>query len=145
MKKVLFSGLLWSIASITFAQRQMQVWQNGVPTSFAVAEVDSITFEESYNAQLIGDWREITYFKYTMTISDSLMQVQGREEDTKYTASKNQLHVERLWLYPDDPTYFADLNYSIKGDTLHIDNYERSLVSTYPASYMKITLVRIKQ
>ncbi len=49
MKKVLFFGLLWSIASITFAQRQMQVWQDGVPTSFAVAEVDSVTFEEWYD------------------------------------------------------------------------------------------------
>lgn len=49
MKKVLFFGLLWSIASITFAQRQMQVWQGGVPTSFAVAEVDSVTFEEWYD------------------------------------------------------------------------------------------------
>lgn len=46
MKKVLFFGLFLSITSITFAQRQMQVWQDGVPTSFAVAEVDSVTFED---------------------------------------------------------------------------------------------------
>lgn len=46
MKKILFIGLLLSIALTISAQRQMQVWQDGVPTSFAVAEVDSITFCE---------------------------------------------------------------------------------------------------
>ena len=59
MKKILFFGMLWSIASITFAQRQMQVWQDGMPTSFAVAEVDSITFEENIDPnvkQLLGVW-----------------------------------------------------------------------------------------
>ena len=44
MKKILLYGLLLSIASILFAQQKMQVWQNGVPTSFTVVEVDSITF-----------------------------------------------------------------------------------------------------
>ena len=46
MKKILFTGLLLSIALTISAQHQMQVWQDGVPTSFAVAEVDSITFCE---------------------------------------------------------------------------------------------------
>jgi hypothetical protein len=50
MKKILFFGVLLSIASILFAQRQMYVWQNGTPTIFAVAEVDSITFGDCINA-----------------------------------------------------------------------------------------------
>lgn len=56
MKKILFFGMLWSIASITFAQRQMQVWQDGVPTSFAVAEIDSVTFEDknTLSGKIVG-------------------------------------------------------------------------------------------
>ena len=56
MKKVLFFGLFLSITSITFAQRQMQVWQDGVPTNFAVAEVDSVTFEDknTLSGKIVG-------------------------------------------------------------------------------------------
>ena len=141
MKKIVLFGWLLAIASITFAQRQMQVEDNNETSS----EVDSITLgDNAYNAQLIGNWREITYFQYTVSISDTLIQIQGRQEDAKYIASENQLHIERIWLNPNDPTYFADCNYSIKGDTLHIDNFERSMVATYPATYMNVTLVRIK-
>ena len=141
MKKIVLFGWLLAIASITFAQQQMQVEDNNETSS----EVDSITLgDNAYNAQLIGNWREITYFQYTVSISDTLIQIQGRQEDAKYIASENQLHIERIWLNPNDPTYFADCNYSIKGDTLHIDNFERSMVSTYPATYMDVTLVRIK-
>ena len=141
MKKIVLFGWLLAIASITFAQQQMQVEDNNETSS----EVDSITLgDNAYNAQLIGNWREITYFQYTVSISDTLIQIQGRQEDAKYIASENQLHIERIWLNPNDPTYFADCNYSIKGDTLHIDNFERSMVSTYPATYMNVTLVRIK-
>jgi hypothetical protein len=42
----------------------MQVWQNGMPTSFAVTEVDSITFEEAATVSpkdlLLGNWRNIS-------------------------------------------------------------------------------------
>ena len=64
MKKVLFFGLFLSITSITFAQRQMQVWQNGVPTNFAVAEVDSITFIKE--TPMIGDpgFESLTILKF---------------------------------------------------------------------------------
>lgn len=140
MKKILFFGMLWSIASITFAQRQMQVWQDGVPTSFAVVEVDSVTFNETYNTRLMGNWYETTYFQYNVSISDSLIQIQGKNRDYKYKASKNLLHIERLWLDPSHPYYFAECNYIIKGDTLHIDDFELTLVGT-----SKITLIRLKQ
>ena len=140
MKKILFFGLLWSIASITFAQRQMQVWQDGVPTSFAVAEIDSVTFNETYNTRLMGNWYEATYLQYNVSISDSLIQIQGKNRDYKYKASKNLLHIERLWLDPSHPYYFAECNYIIKGDTLHIDDFELTLVGT-----SKITLIRLKQ
>lgn len=140
MKKILFFGMLWSIASITFAQRQMQVWQDGVPTSFAVAEIDSVMFNETYNTRLMGNWYEATYLQYNVSISDSLIQIQGKNRDYKYKASKNLLHIERLWLDPSHPYYFAECNYIIKGDTLHIDDFELTLVGT-----SKITLIRLKQ
>ena len=140
MKKILFFGMLWSIASITFAQRQMQVWQDGVPTSFAVTEIDSVTFNETYNTRLMGNWYEATYLQYNVSISDSLIQIQGKNRDYKYKASKNLLHIERLWLDPSHPYYFAECNYIIKGDTLHIDDFELTLVGT-----SKITLIRLKQ
>lgn len=132
--------MLWSIASITFAQRQMQVWQDGVPTSFAVAEIDSVMFNETYNTRLMGNWYEATYLQYNVSISDSLIQIQGKNRDYKYKASKNLLHIERLWLDPSHPYYFAECNYIIKGDTLHIDDFELTLVGT-----SKITLIRLKQ
>ena len=73
MKKVLFFGLFLSITSITFAQRQMQVWQDGVPTSFAVAEVDSVTFINrdlnNDSCDIIGTW-EISEFVYYLNKND---------------------------------------------------------------------------
>lgn len=73
MKKVLFFGLFLSITSITFAQRQMQVWQDGVPTSFAVAEVDSVTFINrdlnNDSCDIIGTW-EISKFVYYLNEND---------------------------------------------------------------------------
>ena len=49
MKKILLIVLTLSTSLTLFAQRQMHVWQDGVSTSFAVAEVDSITFEDWYD------------------------------------------------------------------------------------------------
>lgn len=64
MKKILLYGLLLSIASILFAQQKMQVWQNGVPTSFTVAEVDSITFTKE--TPMISDpgFESLTILKF---------------------------------------------------------------------------------
>ena len=59
MKKILLIVMTLSTTLTLVAQRQMQVWQNGMPTSFAVAEVDSITFEENIDPnvkQLLGVW-----------------------------------------------------------------------------------------
>ena len=64
MKKILFIGLLLSIALTISAQRQMQVWQDGVPTSFAVAEIDSVTFIKE--TPMIGDpgFESLTILKF---------------------------------------------------------------------------------
>ena len=59
MKKILLIVMTLSTSLTLFAQRQMHVWQDGVSTSFAVAEVDSITFEENIDPnvkQLLGVW-----------------------------------------------------------------------------------------
>ena len=59
MKKILLIVLTLSTSLTLFAQRQMHVWQDGVSTSFAVAEVDSVTFEEHIDPnvkQLLGVW-----------------------------------------------------------------------------------------
>lgn len=59
MKKILLIVLTLSTSLTLFAQRQMHVWQDGMPTSFAVAEVDSVTFEEHIDPnvkQLLGVW-----------------------------------------------------------------------------------------
>ena len=64
MKKILLIVMTLSITLTLFAQRQMQVWQDGVPTSFSVAEVDSITFSSepttSPKELLLGNWRNIS-------------------------------------------------------------------------------------
>lgn len=64
MKKILLIVLTLSTTLTLFAQRQMQVWQDGVSTSFAVAEVDSITFEEAATVSpedlLLGNWRNVS-------------------------------------------------------------------------------------
>ena len=73
MKKVLFIGLLLSIALTISAQRQMQIWQNGVPASFAVADVDSITFIngdlDKNSCDIIGTW-EISNLVYYLNEND---------------------------------------------------------------------------
>lgn len=64
MKKILLILMTLSLTLTLFSQRQMQVWQDGVSTSFAVAEVDSITFEEAATVSpkdlLLGNWRNIS-------------------------------------------------------------------------------------
>ncbi len=64
MKKILLIVLTLSTTLTLFTQRKMQVWQNGMPTSFAVTEVDSITFEEAATVSpkdlLLGNWRNIS-------------------------------------------------------------------------------------
>lgn len=64
MKRYIGLTLVFIVALTTFAQHQMQVWQDGVSTSFAVAEVDSITFEEAATVSpkdlLLGNWRNIS-------------------------------------------------------------------------------------
>ena len=73
MKKILFIGLLLSIALTISAQRQMQVWQDGVPTNFAVAEIDSVMFIngdlDKNSCDIIGTW-EISNLVYYLKEND---------------------------------------------------------------------------
>ena len=78
MKKILLLGAMLVMVLTLSAQRQMQVWQNGVPTSFAVAEVDSVTFYNesttSSKGLLLGYWECID--------SSTKMQMQFLDNDT---------------------------------------------------------------
>ena len=64
MKKILLIVLTLSTTLTLFAQRQMHVWQDGVSTSFTVAEVDSVTF--SKETPMIGDpgFESLTILKF---------------------------------------------------------------------------------
>ncbi len=145
MKKILFFGVLLSIASILFAQRQMHVWQNGAPTTFAIAGVDSITFNISYNTPLIGEWCLPANEDYLVIFSDTLIEIPIEQRFCRYTASESQLHIERLWTLDDAPHRFADCDYTICGDTLSIDNFDEVWLSIYPPIFTNIKLVRIKK
>ena len=49
MKKILFVATMLAMVLSLSAQRQMYVWQDGVKTTYEVANVDSITFSEVEN------------------------------------------------------------------------------------------------
>ena len=49
MKKILFLATMLAMVLSLSAQRQMYVWQDGVKTTYEVANVDSITFSEVEN------------------------------------------------------------------------------------------------
>ena len=49
MKKILFVATLLAMVLSLSAQRQMYVWQDGVKTTYEVANVDSITFSKVEN------------------------------------------------------------------------------------------------
>ena len=46
MKKIFTFIVILTVSLNMQAQEKMYIWQNGVKTSFVVAEVDSITFEK---------------------------------------------------------------------------------------------------
>lgn len=101
MKKILFFGMLWSIASITFAQRQMQVWQDGVPTSFAVAEIDSVTFgkNSTYIDTIPKLWLDTSdMYLLDLIFDSSNPKLRNLVEDTVYTISSGD---ELLKLCPE--------------------------------------------
>ena len=101
MKKILFIGLLLSIALTISAQHQMQVWQDGVPTSFAVAEVDSITFgkNSTYIDTIPNLWLDTSDIYILDLIFDSSNpKLRNLVEDTVYTISSGD---ELLKLCPE--------------------------------------------
>lgn len=151
MKKVLFFGLLWSIASITFAQRQMQVWQDGVPTSFAVAEIDSVTFEDknTLSGKIVGticcmdtinQCTKQGYFIIT-TANDSILTFSDEVRIDKYYGITGVYAVEY-----DIPFQFTfKLLNSFDEDYVHyrLPNSNAMLPSIdYPIEYFKQALIK---
>lgn len=129
MKKILLIVLTLSTTLTLFAQRQMQVWQNGMPTSFAVTEVDSITFGEETTTSpkelLLGYWECID--------SDIKMQMQFFDNDTI--------------LYEDAPYGTTvptigglrlHMRYEILGDSMVI-RFEPGYYDNYHESYQYVT------
>ena len=116
MKKILLIVMTLSTTLTLFAQRQMQVWQNGMPTSFAVAEVDSITFEENIDPnvkQLLGVWEGYETI-YTL---DFIILTFGYDSILEYYQGNNPyapnhhtgLNVRQKWNYTvsDDVLEFS--------------------------------------
>ena len=116
MKKILLIVMTLSTTLTLFAQRQMQVWQDGVSTSFAVAEVDSITFEENIDPnvkQLLGVWEGYETI-YTL---DFIILTFGYDSILEYYQGNNPyapnhhtgLNVRQKWNYTvsDDVLEFS--------------------------------------
>lgn len=75
---VFIISILLLLCGTVLAQQQMYVWQDGVPASFAVAEVDSVTFSHETTTSpkelLLGYWECID--------SEIKMQMQFLDNDT---------------------------------------------------------------
>lgn len=151
MKKILFFGLFSSIALITFAQRQMQVWQDGVPTNFAVAEVDSVTFEDKNTSSgkivgticcmdTINQCTKQGYFIIT-TANDSILTFSDEVRIDKYYGITGVYAVEY-----DIPFQFTfKLLNSFDEDYVHyrLPNSNAMLPSIdYPIEYFKQALIK---
>lgn len=151
MKKVLSIGLLLSIALTISAQRQMQVWQDGVPTNFAVAEVDSVTFEDKNTSSgkivgticcmdTINQCTKQGYFIIT-TANDSILTFSDEVRIDKYYGITGVYAVEY-----DIPFQFTfKLLNSFDEDYVHyrLPNSNAMLPSIdYPIEYFKQALIK---
>ena len=95
--------------------------------------------------QLLGDWKKINDENYIVSISDSLMRINiGNNQVCHYTKDENKLYIKRLWFSESHPSYNAECNYSIKGDTLLISEFEMLMAATYPPQFNDVTLIRVK-
>ena len=95
---------------------------------------------------LLGEWCNINDSNYIVSISDSLIRVNIISKYVcQYTKDSNVLYIKRLWFPETHPSYIAECNYSLKGDTLQIDEFEMSFAATYPPQFNSITLIRLKQ
>ena len=152
MKKILFTGLLLSIALTISAQRQMQVWQDGVPTSFAVAEVDSITFCEKtpiVAGKIVGticcmdtinQCTKQGYFIITTT-NDSILTFSNDVRIEKYYGIGGVYGVE----YDIPFTFTFELLESSDNDyVLYRPPYSNAMLPSfvYPIEYFKQALIK---
>lgn len=151
MKKILFIGLLFSIALTISAQRQMQVWQDGVPTSFAVAEIDSVTFEDknTLSGKIVGticcmdtinQCTKQGYFIIT-TANDSILTFSDEVRIDKYYGITGVYAVEY-----DIPFQFTfKLLNSFDEDYVHYrPPYSNAMLPSfvYPIEYFKQALIK---
>jgi hypothetical protein len=111
MKKIVLFGCLLAIASITFAQRQMHVCQNGTSTSFARTDVASTTFNNDIE-DISSDLRK-KYLVEKITWYDD----ETNHKEAYYEYDNNNRLVRRII----HNTYFEQGR--VKYDTI-VDNYE---------------------
>lgn len=111
MKKIVLFGCLLVIASITFAQRQMHVCQNGTSTSFARTDVASTTFNNDI-VDISSDLRK-KYLVEKITWYDD----ETNHKEAYYEYDNNNRLVRRII----HSTYFEQGR--VKYDTI-VDNYE---------------------
>ena len=111
MKKIVLFGCLLVIASITFAQRQMHVCQNGTSTSFARTDVASTTFNNDIE-DISSDLRK-KYLVEKITWYDD----ETNHKEAYYEYDNNNRLVRRII----HSTYFEQGR--VKYDTI-VDNYE---------------------
>ena len=108
---LLLFGCLLAIASNTFAQRQMHVWQNGTATSFAKTDVVSTTFNNDIE-DISSDLRK-KYLVEKITWYDD----ETNHKEAYYEYDNNNRLVRRII----HNTYFEQGR--VKYDTI-VDNYE---------------------
>lgn len=97
---------------------------------------------DSDNSLLIGTWHYVEDKNQVVSISENMIDIFSGWMQYKYTCSNGVLHVERLSEPEGAPHRKAECPYTLKQDTLRIDNFLLSLVETYPSTYGSITLVK---
>ena len=109
MKKILLIVITLSTTLTLFAQRQMQVWQNGVSTNFAVDEVDSVTFSNEITTSpkdlLVGNWRNIS---------------SNTRRDLRFFDNDTVIYAERPYgtTVPDVVEDYGPWKYSVSKDSI---------------------------
>lgn len=92
---------------------------------------------------LIGEWAKINDANYIVSITDSLIQVKGLDQCVcQYTKDDNRLYIKRLWFEDTHPSFVAECGYSLRGDTLQIEQFEQTLAEIYPPQFVDITLIK---
>ncbi len=98
--------------------------------------------DDTDNSLLIGTWHYVEDKDEVVSISENMIDIFSGWMQYKYTCSNGILYVERLSEPESAPHRKAECPYTLKQDTLRIDNFLLSLVETYPPTYSSITLVK---